>query len=325
MKNPGGRTVGRLTFLVHPYCYAASLKRVAKMPAQKWQKYHEHETSVAQRWHDMLDVAAQNDVVVYHPCYRSKEELALEEHGRTSLGDRFITLAGRDIQTPEGATTETLGALAADICEAFRVRGKYGWPVHDLRVAVFSYNYAQDLTRILSERGYVLDSERTTLRAVGESFEGCAHTWTTMIPGYLGVKARVEMPYETTVPDSEILLASRYLRRMPLDHETAAYEFTGTDGAFLYFHRERIRLADPTHYVRLAIDPKHLNVQSVNGESLFPEDRHAGLSAAARRRCMASGRGRRRGDRGNAVVEFALLRAALEPRGEPSRDLPGPE
>lgn len=137
MTNPGTREVERITFLVHPYCYAESLLSVVKMPHDQWLARHRLENVAAERWYEATDRMGDRDAMVYHPCYQSEEEKALAEHGRKRLGIRFLKLGGRDISKPEGATPETLSALAPDISEAFRVRGKYEWPAHDLRIAVF--------------------------------------------------------------------------------------------------------------------------------------------------------------------------------------------
>jgi len=281
MPKPQGHRIDRITFLAHPCCYAASLEQVVNMPHERWIAYHEHEVVVEQRWYETIARVGEREAMAYQPCYQSAEEKALAEHGRKHLGDRFLTLAGRDISTPEGATPETLAALAPDISEAFRVRGKIGWPAHDLRVAVFSYNYARDLLAAFAQRGLRFDPDRVVLQAFGESFEGCAHTWTTMLPPYLGVAARVEIPYEMTVPDSEVLLHSRYLRRVPLAHDCALYLFLDADDRpFAYYHRERIRLADPTFYARLPLETSAIVIKGQSGETLYPSDGRCGTTVA---------------------------------------------
>lgn len=145
--------ITRLTFLIHPCCYAASLPRPASMKESAWRAYHRHEQPVLARWYALLEGMGEDEMVVYHPCYQSAEEQALAARGRELLGERFLTLSGRDITTAAGAAPETLAALAPGIQAAFLARGKYAWAVHDLRIAVFSYNYAQDILRLAAERG----------------------------------------------------------------------------------------------------------------------------------------------------------------------------
>jgi hypothetical protein len=282
MTNAGTREVERITFLVHPYCYAKSLRKVVTMPHDQWLARHRLEKVVAKRWYEAIDRMGDADAIVYHPCYQSDEEKALAEHGRKRLGDRFLELAGRDISKPEGATPETLSALAPDIGEAFRVRGKYEWPAHDLRIAVFSYNYAHDIIAAFAERGLHFDPERVRLQAFGESFEGCAHTWTSMVPPYLGVASRVRMPFEMSVPDADCLVNSRYLRRIELPYDVAVYLFLDSDDVpFAYYHRERIRLADPTFYARLPLDASTVVVRNCRGDMLYPGEGQLGLTAPA--------------------------------------------
>ncbi|MEW6751983.1 MAG: hypothetical protein AB1505_13545 [Candidatus Latescibacterota bacterium] len=263
--------VQRITFLVHPCCYAASLGVPKTMERAQWQAYHDHEQPVLRRWYEGLERAGSHEVVVYHPCYQSAEERALAEHGRRLLGERFLTLAGRDITTPEGCTPQTLASLAPEISAAFRVRGKYAWAVHDLRIAVFSCNYAQDLRALLAERGLSLAPETLELRAWGESFEGCATTWTTMVPGYLGAPARVVIDYEMTVPDTFFLLSSRYLGRVALPHDTALYLFADAqDRPVALYKRERVGLADPSFCARLELPAASLCVRDAHGREVLP-------------------------------------------------------
>ncbi len=263
--------IKRITFLVHPYCYAESLGKSTPMPKSLWNAYHEHEIPVAKRWHEAIDQAVERDVIVYHPCYQSIEEKSLAEYGRQRLGDRFLRLAGRQIGHPQGFTPETLAALAPEIGEAFQVRDKHVWYAHDLRIAVFSYNYAQDILATFEERGIRFERDSVTLRAMGESFEGCATTWTTMVPVYLGVPAPVEIPYEMTVPDTFFLLRCRYIKRIPMPYDTALYLFTDPeDRPLALYKRERVRLADPSYYSRLPIDADKVFVLNREGETLLP-------------------------------------------------------
>ena len=72
-------TARRLTFLVHPCCYAASLGVPASMPRERWERYHAHELTVLPRWYAGLAAMDESDLVVYHLCYQSAEEKALAE------------------------------------------------------------------------------------------------------------------------------------------------------------------------------------------------------------------------------------------------------
>lgn len=264
--------ISRLTFLVHPCCYAASLPRPGGMKESAWRAYHRHEQPVLARWYGMLEGMGEDEMVVYHPCYQSAEEQALAGRGRALLGERFLTLGGRDIATPAGATPETLAALAPEIQAAFQRRGKYAWAVHDVRIAVFSYNYARDLLGLAAERGLAWDPERLALRAVGESFEGCATTWTTMVPAYLGVRGRVEIPYEMTVPDTRFLLRCQYLRRVELAHHTALYLFVDARrGPVALYKRERVELADQSFYAQLPLEAGEVELRTSQGRSLLSQ------------------------------------------------------
>jgi len=208
--------------------------------------------------------------VVYHPCYQSAEEQALAGRGRALLGERFLTLGARDITSEAGATPETLAALAPQIRAAFAARGKYAWAVHDLRIAVFSYNYAQDILRLAGERGLAWDPARLALRAAGESFEGCVTTWSTMVPAYLGAPGRVEIPYELTVPDTRFLLRGQYLRRVELAQHTALYLFVDAQGhPVALYKRERVELADPSFYARLPLEAGQIELRTGMGRSLL--------------------------------------------------------
>lgn len=264
--------IERITFLVHPFCYAKSLEKPLSWQPEDWRLYQEYELAVAKRWYDAIDALGEKDLVVYHPCYQSDEEKALAARARRRLGERCLTVSGREIHNG-GFTREVLAALAPEIAEAFRVRGKYTWYAHDLRIAVFSHNYAQDILSMLQQHGLVLDPGRVALRAMGESFEGCATTWTTMVGVYLGTPARVEMPYELSVPDTRFLLESRFVRRVPMAHDTALYLFVGPeDRPVAHYKRERVELADPSYYSRVMLNPEQLVVQSMKGDNLVSAD-----------------------------------------------------
>ncbi|MCC7262005.1 MAG: hypothetical protein IT369_05700 [Candidatus Latescibacteria bacterium] len=272
------------------------------MKESLWRAYHRHEQPVLGRWYEMLEAMGEEEMVVYHPCYQSAEERALAARGRELLGERFFTLSGRDITTAAGATPETMAALAPEIQMAFSARGKYAWAAHDLRVAVFSYNYAQDLLRLAAERRLSWDPERLALRAVGESFEGCVTTWSTMVPAYLGVPGRVQIPYEMTVPDTRFLLRCEYLRRVELAHHTALYLFADPQGRpVALYKRERVELADQSFYAGLPLEAGEVELRTSAGRSLLTGRGHlsAGVPPSLVRQgdaglevMVCSGRGR---------------------------------
>ena len=258
----------RLTFLVHPFCYAPSRDRADGFTADLWDGYQARETEVARGWNALIDDLSDADGLVFHPCFESREELELAERARLKLGDRFLRLGSRQ----ELYTPEAMAALAPEISTAFQRRGKYSWAVHDLRVAAFSYHYALDLLAAYQERGITIDTSRLALRAVGESFEGCVTTWTTMVPQFLGAPARVQIPYELTVPDSYFLLGCQYLGRTELACDTALYLFRDGARTIAHFKRERVELADPSYYVRLEMGPGRLSVCTRDGNVLLSPD-----------------------------------------------------
>jgi hypothetical protein len=263
--------ITRITFLVHPYCYAKSLGNPTSMPEGKWRAYHGHEKIVARRWYEAVDCMDDADVVVYHPCYGSVEEKALADYGRRQLGDRFLTVRGRETGHPQGITAQVMAALAPQIREAFAVRGNSSWCAHDLRVAIFSHNYAQDILQVLADRGLSFDADDVTLAAFGESFEGCVTTWSTMVPAYLGVSARVEIAYEMTVPDTAFLLQCEYIERVSLPHDTALHLFLDRQQrAVVHYKRERVELAELSYYARLGSDCGYLAVSNMQGDVLLP-------------------------------------------------------
>lgn len=256
----------RITFLVHPYCYAESHRQAYAESFPHWEDYHTHELAVARRWYQTLDAMGEHDVVIYHPCYRSQEEKALAAHGEARLGKRFITLAMRQ----KLYTAETLSALAPDIDEAFRVRGKYPWYAHDLRVAAFSHSYAEDILSAFRERGISFEPSGISLSCMGESWEGCANNWTTMVPPYLGVPGRVKMPYELAVPDTHFLLACRHEKRIEMPFDTALHLFTDPAGLPIALYvRERVRLADPSYYASLALPHERISARIRDGSLVY--------------------------------------------------------
>ncbi|MFH1009303.1 MAG: hypothetical protein V1800_17650 [Candidatus Latescibacterota bacterium] len=260
--------IKRITFLVHPYAYAKSLWKPSATPPPHWEDYHTHELAVARRWVSTLDAMGDGDAVIYHPCYQSEEEKALAAYGEAKLARRFITLGMR----PEIYTPEILSALAKDIAEAFRVRGKYSWYAHDLRVAAFSYSYAQDILSAFRERGISFDPSATSLRCMGESFEGCANNWSTMVPVYLGIPSRMEMPYELSVPDTHFLLPCRFEKRVEMPFDTALYLFVDPSGnPMALYVRERVCLADPSYYASLSIEYERIRIRIRNGSLVFSE------------------------------------------------------
>lgn len=262
--------IQRITFLVHPCSYAESMRKPPAEQPPHWEDYHTHELAVARRWYDALDAMGDSDAVVYHPCYRSQEEKALAAHGEARLGQRFITLGMRQ----ELYTPEILSALANDIAEAFRVRGKYHWYAHDLRIAAFSYAYAQDILAAFKERGISFDPSETSLRCMGESFEGCANNWTTMVPVYLGIPSRVEMPYELSLPDTHFLLECRLEKRVEMPFDTALHLFTDPSGSPIALYvRERVHLADPSYYASLTIDYDRIRIRIRDCSLVFSEGR----------------------------------------------------
>jgi hypothetical protein len=257
--------IERLTFLVHPFCYAPSLVCPDGFPADRFVAYRAHEAEVARRWEALIDALGATDGLIYHPCYESREELALADRARRRLGQRFLRLGSRQ----ELYTPEVMAALAPEIAAAFAARGKYSWSVHDLRVAAFSYYYAMDVSAAFRQRGLSVDPGGLSMQAVGESFEGCATTWSTMVPHFLAAPGRVEIPYELTVPDTYFLLGCQYLGRTELDCDTALHLFRDGDRIVAHFKRERVALAEPSYYARMAVDPAPLSVVSGQGDQLL--------------------------------------------------------
>ncbi|MFH1568577.1 MAG: hypothetical protein ABIL09_11325 [Gemmatimonadota bacterium] len=314
--------IARLTFLIHPFCYAASLGNPTSMPIERWQAYHARELTVAARWRRELEGAAEDEAVVFHPCYPSAEADGLVAMGRQCLGDRFLVLPGRG----DLYTSAAMAALAPEVGAAFAARGKYAWSVHDLRIAAFSWHYARDLRAGFAARGLALDPGRLRFRAMGESFEGCATTWTTMVPHYLGSRARVEIDFDCTVPDTGMLLACRHLGRVALDGDTALYLFTDPAGRHLaHFKRERVALDEPSLRARLAAEPDGICVLDSLGRVLLSPgcDLPAAVPADLARRgdgyldvMVSTGRGRGAGGPG-----FWPREAPLFLRAEPGAGL----
>lgn len=258
--------ITHLTFLIHPYCYARSLGPPDSWDPGVWQGYHAREVQVAARWYEALQQAPEHEAVVYHPCFDSAEARALVAAAQRHLGDRFLIVEGR----PELYSPRALAALAPEIEAAFRVRGKYAWSVHDLRIAAFSWHYARDLRAGFAGRGITWDAADLQLRAMGESFEGCATTWTTMLPAYLGCPGRVRLDYELAVPDTEMLLHCEYAGRVELERDVALYLFSGPGGQpLVHYKRERITLDDPSLRARIAVDPREVEVLSSDGRVLL--------------------------------------------------------
>lgn len=293
------KTVERITFLVHPYCYAESLRARYAENFPYWEEYHRYELGVAERWHRAIDGMGERDVVVYHPCYESTEEKDLAERCRRRLGDRFFTQAFR----ASLYTAEILGAIAPDIENAFKIRGKYRWHAHDLRVAAFSWAYSHDVLAAFHERRIAFDPSSVRLRAMGESFEGCANNWSTMLPPYLGVPARMEMPFELSVPDTRFLLACRYVKRVELPFDTALHLLVEPpNNPVAFWVRERVSLQDVSYCATFGIPPERLSVRIRDGSVVFAEGKRCSEkvppsviqpdSGAATRIMVASGRWR---------------------------------
>lgn len=109
-----------------------------------------------------------------------------------------------------------------------------------------------------------------TLRAVGESFEGCVTTWSTMVPEYLGVPGRVAIPYEMTVPDTRFLLRCEFMRRVELAQHTALYLYVDARRRpVALFKRERVELADQSLYTRLPLEASEVELRTSTGRSLL--------------------------------------------------------
>lgn len=263
--------VRRLTFLVHPGCYAPGLERPERLSAAVWARYQAGEQAALQRWYQAIDAMDETDAMVYHPCYASAQTESLLQAARCRLGSRLVTVRGREVHHADGIPPATLAALAPEITAAFRRRAPYSWSGHDLRMAVFSRHYAADLVAALREHDVELDLAALQLRAWGESFEGCVTTWTTMIPPYLGTQARVEIDYDMTVPDTAWLLDCTYVGRWPLADDIALYLFRTPQGhGVAHYKRERITLDEPSAYARLALPPAGLIVRDQHGRELLP-------------------------------------------------------
>lgn len=263
--------VQRLTFLVHPGCYAPGLARPDRLSPAVWARYQAGEQAALQRWYQAIEAMDETDAMVYHPCYASALTEALLQAAQDRLGPRLVTVRGREVSHPDGIPPATLAALAPEITAAFRRRAPYSWSGHDLRMAIFSRHYAADLVAALRQHEVELDLARLELRAWGESFEGCVTTWTTMVPPYLGTPARVEIAYEMTVPDTAWLLDCTYVGRWPLADNTALYLFRDPQGhGVAHYKRERITLDEPSGYSRLDLPATALAVRDQHGRELLP-------------------------------------------------------
>ena len=61
----------RLTFLVHPFCYAPSRDRADGFTADLWDGYQARETEVARVWNALIDDLSDADGLLFHPYFSS--------------------------------------------------------------------------------------------------------------------------------------------------------------------------------------------------------------------------------------------------------------
>lgn len=227
------REVSKIYFLFHPVCWACAVAE-GRLPSG-WQKYLETEKRVRQRQDELIASMKADELLILFPIYSTMEPMRrLEQYAQQTLGERLIVIQ-TEAPGPGGSgwmdclPDEIQREVAQEIIEACMESG-YDWSARALKVAYTQRAYALEIRRRLQERGLAFDPETVQCEAFGESFEGCAMTWKSMLTHYLGLAKPIENNFELSVADAPGLFGARFRERLALGGDVRLFLWEGADG-----------------------------------------------------------------------------------------------
>jgi hypothetical protein len=268
--------LNRLTFLVHPFCYAAT------PPGSPLARFALREQRCAARWEQAARAMPDDHALVIIPVggHPLKAAQAFVERVAPALGQRCILLTSPYL-ADSSLWNRLLPTHAAGVAEELRdayLRGNEDWNKEELYTSIHSRGCVAELAEELAMRGFQFDPAAGGAEAWGESFDGCVTKYSLNLRRLLSLACPVDVEFGLTVPDAAFVLETRHDERLDLPSDLRLFLFEAEGRAIGLYVATRDALAQRPRCVRVPVDPRAVTVLSKRGARLWPPPDEDSLS-----------------------------------------------
>lgn len=264
-----------LYFLIHGLCYGEMSRARSESEDSRFGEYLAHEKRCSEKWRQaVLDMSEDCALVILPwPHDPGGPAAEFEDFATSHLGDRCFIPDTTRIHEPafwEGRSQKFLTDVLSDIRSAFLGQG-YDWNKEELDTALHSRAAAEQLTKMMDNRGFSIKPKELQAEAWGASFEGCVTKYSGNLQRLLGLLHPIEIRFDMSVPDTYFLLSVKRWERIPLAGDLRLFLFELMDQPAALFVVTSQSLADPPTYVELTMDPDAVTVVTKENRRIWPE------------------------------------------------------
>jgi hypothetical protein len=188
------------------------------------------------------------------------------------LGSRCLVLSFPYLHSAEAwqtlASAQAEGVVS-DLRDAYLGQGE-DWNKEELYTALHCRGCADQLGRMLAERGLSFDASDLRAEAWGESFDGCVTKYSLNLRRLLRLRHPICIDFDAAVPDAKFLLEAELFDCAELGEDHRLFVFTAKDRLFGLFVALSDSLATPARRIRVPVDPQKVTVLSKRGGRLWP-------------------------------------------------------
>ena len=279
------KTLDKLTFLIHPFCYAEIARRAASGELDKRSEaYLARENECAERWRTRVCEFSESEGLAIVPINAEPAGPTLEYHELASsvIGPRSFLLDGTGCNYQQFWSDQSDGfsqAVRLEL-EAFLASQGMSWNKEELHTTLHCVALARQLRDQIRDRGFSLDEATVLAEAWGASFEGCVTKYTLILRRMLRLSQTVDFSYGMTVPDAFFLLETMDAERHLLDDGLRLFLFRLRDHPVALFTLTSHFSADAPARVALKLPPNLVTVRSKQGHRLWPDPEANALPSA---------------------------------------------
>jgi hypothetical protein len=272
----------RLYFLIHGFCYAEMTRGTAPVDA-RLRPYLERERRCAEHWRERLTRFTGTDALVVVPTHPACGDTlnAYLEYAKSLLGDRLFLLDCPDAHSPDfWDQGDDFGRdILRELQPAF-VQHPAIWNREEVETHLHCLACHRQLSGLLQERGYVIDTPTALGKAWGASFEGCVTKYTVTFRHLLGLAVPIGINFNLTVPDAAFLLNTFHFEWVELTENLRVYLFHAPDGPIALYCATSHSLADSPASIALPPELSGATVLSKQGTRLWPQPEVYQLTSA---------------------------------------------
>lgn len=263
-----------LYFLIHGFCYGEMARGRSESEDSRFGEYLAAEKRCSEKWRQaVLDMSEDYALVILPWSHDSGGPAGeFEDFATRHLGDRCFILDKTRIHEPafwEGRSREFLTDVLSDIRSAFLGQG-YDWNKEELDTALHSRSAAEQLTKMMDNRGFSIKPKELQAEARGASFEGCVIKYSCNLRRLLGLSNVIEIEFDKSVPDTHFLLRVGRWERIPLGDDLRLFLFDVDGRPVGIFVETKQSPSDPPSYVEIGMEPDGVTVMTKWEGEIWP-------------------------------------------------------